>query len=743
MPTDSQLTFRFPLKGWHKGLDFRSQPADTSPDLLNCLPFDPATGRARGGQRPGTSKLYSMSIGSGEPIRYLASVTTSPLPGAVIPSEDVVVEDFIYSNDELADVDSGLTWQVRDTHPAGTIDKTSVDVVGQEVVYTLGSDVSKSCRLLRTVPGGLTLDMPATYVISMRVTLTQSFGTTYRPSISIEAGINQTTPGQNNIRLDFVWDQSTADWDISLRDPVIGSTVATATLPSTIVTPNVPFMLELQVSAASASGATLRGLLNGVAHVSGTTNQDCSQDGIGFRVGLQAGSTAGRTIKIDDYHAGEAIRATVSRSVKVVAVANGLVHEGDLSAINLVSGSGTFPLDPEARPQGAFLFNKLYLVDGVTTTIRKLDVPSMTLETYTADGTAPALPQLAAAWRGRLVVAALSGAENEFYMTRIGDPLDWQYGDTDAARAIAGNGSTVFGVIGQPIVALIPYTDDLLIFLCDHQIFQMTGDPAAGGTLDLISDQVGGQGPDCWTRDPTGAIYFVGTAGFYRMSPSGGVELLSGEGMNEYFRTISRTTDYVICAWDRDRHGCHIFVTNGMDGATSTHLWYDQRTGGMFPIQYPSTHGPLCACVFDGDGPDDRLLLMGGRTGYIQRLSDADTDDDGTAISSYVLMGPVQPFGDNIEAKVFALDSFLGNEAAGSYNLAWELRAAVDPEDIVADTQAAEASGTFTGSGRQAKQRVRLRGNSIGLRVSNSTIDKTWSFERFVVSVGQGAKVRV
>lgn len=745
MPADQQLTFRFPSKGWFTGAEYRSQPPDTSPDLLNCVPYDPASERRRGGVRPGTAKLYAAAIGSGEPVRYLQSVTTSPLPGAIVPSADVVVEPFDYANGALASVDGGLTWQVRNSSMSGTIDTSAgeLDVTSNEAVYTASTDVLKAARLLRTVPGGLALSMPANYIVSMRVTLPTVFSSTYKPTLALEANIDVTTPGTNNIRLNFNWVDGTSNWLMSLTSPPSGATPDSQVLAATIVTPGVAFTLELRIAGASASGCTVQGLLNGIEYVGATiTGTDCSKDGVGFRAGLQTGSTVGQLVKIDNFMVGEAIRATVSREVKLVAVANGLVHVGNLDSINLATASGTFPLDSTMRPQGAFLFNKLYLVDGVTTTIRQLDVPSSTMETYTADGTAPVKPQLAAAWRGRLVLAAPSGAEHEFYMSRIADPHDWQYGDTDGARAIAGNGSSVFGVIGQPIVALIPYTDDLLIFLCDHQIFQMTGDPAAGGTIDLISDQIGGQGPDCWCTDPAGAIYFVGTAGFYQLSAGGGTQLLSGESLNAFFRSINRVTHLVQCRWDRDRHGCHIFVSHG-GSVASTHLWFDKRTGGMFPIAYPITHGPVSSCVFDGDGPDDRVLLMGGRTGFIQKLQDAETDDDGTAIASHVLMGPVQPFGDLIEAQVYALNAFLGNEAAGAYNLDWELRAAVDPEDIVTDTLTTEATGTFTGSGKQAQQRIRLRGNSIGLKVSNSTIDTTWSFERFVVAVGQGAGVRV
>src|SRR6202020_709199 len=88
-----------------------------------------------------------------------------------------------------------------------------------------------------------------------------------------------------------------------------------------------------------------------------------------------------------------------------------------------------------------------------------------------------------------------------------------------ATAAVAGNNSTV-GVVGDVVTALIPYSDDLLIFGGDHTIYIMTGDPAAGGQIDLVSDAIGMAFGIPWCKDPYGTVYFFSNrTGIYTLVP--------------------------------------------------------------------------------------------------------------------------------------------------------------------------------------------------------------------------------
>lgn len=59
------MILHFPIKGQDKGRATGQQPEGTSPDLDNVRPYDTLDNRARGGQRPGVSKLYTEQISGG------------------------------------------------------------------------------------------------------------------------------------------------------------------------------------------------------------------------------------------------------------------------------------------------------------------------------------------------------------------------------------------------------------------------------------------------------------------------------------------------------------------------------------------------------------------------------------------------------------------------------------------------------------------------------------------------------
>lgn len=69
--------WRFPYKGYHKGIAAEQQPDGTSPDLDNVIPIESIDNRLRGGQRPGLQKLYSEQIsGDARAVAWIGSVTT-------------------------------------------------------------------------------------------------------------------------------------------------------------------------------------------------------------------------------------------------------------------------------------------------------------------------------------------------------------------------------------------------------------------------------------------------------------------------------------------------------------------------------------------------------------------------------------------------------------------------------------------------------------------------------------------
>lgn len=404
--------------------------------------------------------------------------------------------------------------------------------------------------------------------------------------------------------------------------------------------------------------------------------------------------------------------------------------------------NGVGAVTPGVLVSVAYADGKAYIVDGTHTL--QLDLLTRTITNFTATvGTFPPKCTLAAMWHGRLGLMSPTDNRQDWFVSRIGVYTDWDIAAGDAAQAIAGNGSAVFGKIGDPLTAVLSFTDDVAIFFGDHNIWQITGDPAAGGSIDSISNLIGGLDSECFTQDPTGAIYFVGTAGFYSMAPSTPPSPLSSGVVNDFFRSIDRSTNDILVRWDPDRWGAWIFITPIATGA-AIHLWYDHRAQAFFRIQYPDTVAPTAAVLYDGDGPLDRKMLLGGRDGHLYQVDETVDADNGTAISSYVVLGPERPTEDMYnEANVFAMEADLAEKDGSHVNsLTWQLNVATDEANVVISPMTSTTGSFVDAYNRQRRTRLRMRGAVLAMKVSNTTLNQRMSFERFAITWGKGAPIR-
>jgi hypothetical protein len=591
--------------------------------------------------------------------------------------------------------------------------------------------------------------------------------------------------------------------DVALSEIDAGGNINTFTVDNVyIVTkPVAMFQCELELLV---KGDDYTVLLNGKKVNSYTIISNQGNTGVGFgfnyfRFGTPLNAFGVRTFELS---------AVTRRGNKIVSVCGGSVFVGDLKSLPMATG-GSGVLSPDIAAQAGYFNSKGYLVDGVT--IIQLNLISDTIEEYVESaGTKPDNCTLATAWRGRLVLVS----ESTWFMSRINDPHDWDYGRTDEAAAVYHLGDKTFGAIGDTIVAVASLTSDVLVFLCDHTIYTMEGD-AIGGSIVVNSEQVGGLGPNCWTKDPGGTFWFAGTGGFYRMATGSPPECVSNASVNEFFRSIDRSENEVTVTWDRDRWGAFIFVTP-RSGTVGTHLFYDARGGGFWRIQYPDYYGPTSALVYDGDESADRVLLMGGQTGFIFHHDNLlDQDDDRTAINSYIYLGPIIPADDLHEIKVYTLQAYLSEQQWGApiesliresdvitmvqtghglvegdsftivgasigwngtftvasvvdgdtityankgdddhaevpgfrahiNNLDWLLQGAMDAFGTVDGVATTSAGGSWSDKyGRQpSENEARMRALSLSMRVGNATVDRRFSFERFVLPFAPGAQIR-
>ncbi len=720
------VEFKSPLKGVIKNLSYSDLTPDLAVDALNVLPNDRA-GRGRVAQRNGTSKLQASPIGSSFPVRAMTQLALSVDP-LTIGANILAYEDkFAYTNGNLLNTTPWLVYNSEIT-------------VGANTWAKINNPPGEVGTLLHAEP-----DLHgATYAIP---TASLSLGTLYKVKVDF---IVSRVPTNTSYSLLFRIDPTNPNTGIKFAMSVVGSTGAVSyalasvgggtTYASTTtgtVVEQQKITLELRVV-----GNAITCWRDGTQVLSATTSDQSTGTRVGFEV--QDNDGAGNTvvapnIRVQDFRVYIG-NGGVFRQTSLIAIAGGNVYQGDNTALALV-GSGTGVVNPNLTPGVTGGQGFVYIVDG--TSILKVDVANTTMATYTATaGSAPTGCRLAAIYRDRLILAAPATTPQNFFCSRVGTHTDWDYSQTDPAAAFAGNASTA-GHIGEPIISLMPFTDDVMLIGGDHNLWAMRGDPADGGSIDMVSDAIGVLGPYAWTKTPDGSVYFLGTGGLFKMSPTAtGLTNVSSGKMNEFFRSIDRQNNYVSLVYDRDNHYLYVFITPTAGGA-ATHLLFDERGGGFWPLSFPAAHGPVSAIVYDGSASTDRTILMGGATGLIQKL-DNSTSDDGTAISSYLYIGPYG-VSDITEATLQWADVILSEPAGGfassDFNVTVAIQAGQTVEKAV-NSPRVTVSKTFTSARRQTRWLQRVRGQAFFVKLSNSVLNKTWGLEKIIGMFLGGGIVR-
>jgi hypothetical protein len=392
---------------------------------------------------------------------------------------------------------------------------------------------------------------------------------------------------------------------------------------------------------------------------------------------------------------------------------------------------------------GAYTF----LLSGFNTP-QKLKLDDGTVSDWTAStaGTLPTGYRLLLAARGRVWMAGNVTNPNDWTVSRQGDPFDWDFTADDVGGPVEGNSGFRGGQVGEPINAIMAGKDDTILFGTRNQLFELQGEPTLGSLL-VRSTGVGVLTAESWCMGASGEIYFVGTAGFYKLPVGGAPQPLNIDKVQTYFSGLGDTGYWVSCVWDPERFGVHIFITPPIDAVgavvgTSAHLFYNARTDGFEPRDYPEDHGPICAIFSDTGAAGERRILMGGRKGHIMYPSTTafgyDASSSGTiaanvAIASRATYGPVRPSGPADRAKMIELSVTLGEAPSGfatsDFRCDVAILAGKSPYDAFANPTAS-ATATLSGViGRQVDFHRRLRGNTFYVQCSNSTINKGFSID--------------
>lgn len=430
------------------------------------------------------------------------------------------------------------------------------------------------------------------------------------------------------------------------------------------------------------------------------------------------------------------------RVVTLVAVSQGNVYVCPAGQTTWTSASNTTGDTPPLIYSGilfsAVMNQKVYFADGTNWVY--YDPATNTVARWTASaGSLPVdsqnnTPRLICLWRGRCVLSGLLEDPQNWFMSKIADPTNWDYFPEDPApdQAQAGNNSPM-GLIGDVVTALIPYSDDLLIVGGDHTLYVIAGDPMAGGQIDLISDSIGVAWGQAWCKDPYGTLYFFSNrTGIYSLVP-GEKPVRISQQIEQMLLDVDTGTNSIRLIWDDRYQGFHVFITPVISATETRHFFFEQRTGAWWTQTFANPqHSPLTVATFDGNLPGDRVALLGAWDGYVRAFNPDAEDDDGYPIESEVLIGPlVTKELDDILLK--DLQAVLGEDAGA---VEWKVYTGSTAEIALLNDPV--ASGTW-GPGRNLTSPARAAGHAIYLKLSSTD---RWAMETVRARLSGRGKVR-
>jgi hypothetical protein len=338
-------------------------------------------------------------------------------------------------------------------------------------------------------------------------------------------------------------------------------------------------------------------------------------------------------------------------------------------------------------------------------------------------------------FEGRLWMNSMF-SPNQWFATRQGDPLDLDTGQTDVQAALSSQSSEA-GQVADSLVSLIRYKDNYLLFGLANSIYILRGGSTGSGALSSLTDETGIFSPESFCWDNAGNLFLVGMTGFFKV-PSGaateGVALdnISFRKLPNLFKTLklNKKTDRVAVGFDRDNNTVHVSISM-QDGSWAVNFVYDIANDAILPDAYATGCVPASFLYVNDYADGNSDLLLGCYDGYIRKFNPAKKSDDGTAIESYVLFGPIT-INDLIRAniKIREIQIVLSEDSDG---LTWYLYQGKSNEEIVKGikdgTLTHTHTGTITGGGRQASINEKISGESIAVLFKQNTVDTSWGIE--------------
>lgn len=351
----------------------------------------------------------------------------------------------------------------------------------------------------------------------------------------------------------------------------------------------------------------------------------------------------------------------------------------------------------------------------------------------------------------RVVLAGGKNNPQVWFMSERGDPLGWDYSQTNEGAAVAGDNSNA-GQIGAPITAMIPSVDDYLIFASLGSLWILRGDPTVGGRMDNLSRRIGIVGTEAWAYGPDSSIFFLSRDGLYTIPPGATAypQSVSVEVLPDLLKNINNQTTHVTLEYDVLLRGLHIHLTT-IDTGNARHYWFDLEVPGFWPFLFGNVnHAPFTTLQYEADKSASVAVILGGRDGYLRRYNRFASVDDGIdeeAIVSYAVLGPI-PLGStpDREGMIQRLEVIMARD---SNVVTWKMYVANTAEEAIRqmnDDEFKKTGTTRLPSGPDANSLLsvhhpRVRDYYAVIRIE-STINKRWMFEQMIAIIKDVGKHR-
>lgn len=316
----------------------------------------------------------------------------------------------------------------------------------------------------------------------------------------------------------------------------------------------------------------------------------------------------------------------------------------------VVTLSGTGAEAPDWT-EGAYMFHSgsWYFVSTLDTdtqwTLTDTSLTGVTGADYALiRGTVPCGCKSIAKLGDRILLSADALDPNEYYGSGLGQPGDWLFGNTGPGAAFKGANPDA-GRVGDAVISMMEYSQDLVLFGCRNSLFLMAGAPPSGGSLDNVSHRTSLLSLTSWCAGPGGETYWLGRDGMYLATPqclACEPEPVSKEKLPLEMQDLNPELVTACLEYDHGLDGIFITLTPVDATADVTHFFYRPNLRAFFPVVFGSTAGnPTALRWVNMPDSEDSLLLMGGSAGSVRAFSYSAANDADAAITSRVVYGPV------------------------------------------------------------------------------------------------------